>query len=281
MGCIWIAELSAKQSEDSAPVSCPVQAEKDWAQAAPGGRKRIFLGLLAASCIVVCLLLLLFLILPWIGPVAPWLAPLSVATGISGIAILAWICLTIVYNIYSGKKLPGISGTRHLCIRLFLPLMEMVGKIAGLDKSIVRRSFIKVNNEFVCANTPQIPPDRLLLLLPHCIQASQCQRRLGPDLSRCTGCGMCQIAQIRKLSHELGINVAIASGGTIARRIVAEKCPLCIVAIACERDLTSGIQDSYPIPVYGVLNERPNGPCHDTLAPLGTLQHCLRIFLKK
>lgn len=245
---------------------------------AGGGRKRIFLGLLSASCIVVCLLLLLLLILPWLGPLSPWLAPVCVTAGISGITILAWMCLTLVYHIYSGRQLPGIAGMRHLCIRLFLPLMEIVGKAAGIDKAIVRRSFIKVNNEIVCANTKLVPPDKLLLLLPHCVQASDCERRLGPDLSRCAGCGKCQITQIRKLAQELGIPVAIATGGTIARRIVAEMRPQCIVAVACERDLTSGIQDSYPIPVYGVLNERPKGPCHDTLAPLLPLQQALRAF---
>jgi hypothetical protein len=36
------------------------------------------------------------------------------------------------------------------------------------------------------------------------------------------------------------------------------------VAVACELDLTSGIQDSYPLPVIGILNERPNGPCINT-----------------
>ena len=36
------------------------------------------------------------------------------------------------------------------------------------------------------------------------------------------------------------------------------------MAIACERDLTSGIQDVYPLPAVGVMNIRPNGPCYNT-----------------
>ena len=36
------------------------------------------------------------------------------------------------------------------------------------------------------------------------------------------------------------------------------------MAIACERDLTSGIQDVYPLPAVGVMNLRPNGPCFNT-----------------
>jgi hypothetical protein len=34
--------------------------------------------------------------------------------------------------------------------------------------------------------------------------------------------------------------------------------------VACERDLTSGLQDVYPLPALGILNQRPHGPCVDT-----------------
>ena len=81
------------------------------------------------------------------------------------------------------------------------------------------------------------------------------------------------------LRDRYGIQFAIATGGTIARRIVVQTRPRCIVAVACERDLTSGIQDSYPLPVFGVLNQRPCGPCLDTLAPLTALEEVIRLFL--
>ena len=45
---------------------------------------------------------------------------------------------------------------------------------------------------------------------------------------------------------------------------LTEARPKAIVAIACERDLASGMADVFPIPVIGVLNERPNGPCCNT-----------------
>ena len=60
---------------------------------------------------------------------------------------------------------------------------------------------------------------------------------------------------------------------------MVQRKPRCIIAVACERDLTSGIQDSYPLPVFGILNERPNGPCLDTLVPLDRLEEAIRLFL--
>jgi len=45
---------------------------------------------------------------------------------------------------------------------------------------------------------------------------------------------------------------------------VRDNKPKAVLAIACERDLMSGIQDVYPLPAVGVLNIRPNGPCYNT-----------------
>jgi hypothetical protein len=75
------------------------------------------------------------------------------------------------------------------------------------------------------------------------------------------------------------VGIAVATGGTLARRIVVERRPKLIIAVACERDLSSGIQDSYPLPVYGILNRRPQGPCYDTLVNLERVEEALQTFL--
>lgn len=244
-----------------------------------GGRKRIFIGLLCATCVAVCLGLFLLLILPWLGNDPGYLRHVSICVGVFGMALLCWLCLSLVYNIHTGKKPPGIAVTRHVMIRLMLPLMEIVGKLVGIDRKIVRRSFIKVNNEFVRANARPARPEEVLVLLPHCIQASKCPHRLSYSLDHCARCGNCQVGELIGLAERMGFHLAIATGGTIARGIVVARRPKCIVAVACERDLSSGIQDCYPIPVYGVLNIRPNGPCRDTFVPLANLHMALAFFL--
>lgn len=246
-----------------------------------GGKKRVFLGLLSVSCLIICVLLFVFLVLPWLGINPQWLRHVSVGAAFAISSLLGWICLTLVFHIYTGWPLPGIQWLRHLCIRLFLPLMEIVGKVAGIDKMLVRRSFIKVNNEFVCKSAGITRADRLLVLLPHCMQASTCKHRLMGNLTNCVNCGKCQVGAIKALTGRAGVKVAIATGGTIARKIVAETRPEIIIAIACERDLTTGIQDCYPIPVLGILNCRPNGPCQDTSIPLEALSSGILYFLSR
>jgi len=52
--------------------------------------------------------------------------------------------------------------------------------------------------------------------------------------------------------------------------------PEAIVAVACERDLSSGIVDTYPLPVLGIPNERPFGPCLNTQVDLEKVKDAIR-----
>lgn len=246
-----------------------------------GARKRIFIGLMLASCLLLCLGLTVFLILPWSEALdgVVWLEHLSLVVGLVCITALMWLCLMLVFHIYTGKALPGARSVRHVTIRLFFPLMELLAKFVGIDRNKVRRSFIKVNNELVLSRRKIVQPHELLLLLPHCVQRSSCPHRLVHNADHCQRCGQCPVGALLDLRDKYGIKFAIATGGTIARRIVVQSRPSCIIAVACERDLTSGIQDSYPLPVFGVLNMRPNGPCLDTLVPMDALEDVIRLFL--
>ena len=84
-----------------------------------------------------------------------------------------------------------------------------------------------------------------------------------------------------ELSHRYHVSISVATGGTMARRIVKEKRPDLIIGVACERDLTSGIQDAYPIPVFGIYNQRPNGPCFDTDVDLNLIEGGMKAFLEE
>lgn len=110
----------------------------------------------------------------------------------------------------------------------------------------------------------RVPADRLLVVTPHCLQLASCPHKITRDPENCKRCGGCDIGALVTLSHEMGFHFFVATGGTLARQIVYKTKPKAVLAIACERDLMSGIQDVYPLPAVGVLNIRPNGPCYNT-----------------
>lgn len=247
-----------------------------------GARKRVFIGLMAGSCGLICIFLLAIWIVPYLGlsAIHHSLPFLSGVLFFCSILAIVWLCATLVYHIYTGRSLPGIRRVRGLTIRLMFPLMELLGRFVGIKREDVRLSFVKVNNEMVLASGIKVYPHELLLLLPHCVQRSVCPHRLTTHLDRCTRCGGCPMGSLLDLRDTYGFVLAVASGGTIARHIVVQARPKLIIAVACQRDLTSGIQDSYPLPVFGVLNQRPHGPCVDTLVDSTKLEAVLRVFLK-
>jgi hypothetical protein len=164
-------------------------------------------------------------------------------------------------------------------VRVLFPLLVVVGKCFGIGKDEIRRSFVAINNQLVLGEAGKVRPQELLLLLPHCLQHHECPVRITGDIENCKACGNCKIKDLVALSKKYAVPVAVATGGTLARRIVVEKKPQVIIGVACERDLTSGIQDTYPIPVFGILNRRPHGPCYDTDVDLQLVEKGLITFL--
>ncbi|MFW5730730.1 MAG: DUF116 domain-containing protein [Desulfonatronovibrionaceae bacterium] len=244
-------------------------------------RKRLFIGLIITTSILVSLILVLLWLIPFIGlenihPWAPWIMGIA---ALVCIIFVAWTSLALVLNILLKRKVLFSGRIRGLSISLFLPLMTVFGRLLGIPKQKIRSSFIKVNNELVLSENLKYPPEKVLMLMPHCLQKSTCSRRLTYNVNNCRRCGECAIAGLLDLSQEFGVHLAIATGGTIARRIVVNLRPRIIVAVACERDLASGIQDTYPIPVYGVLNQRPMGPCLDTQVALDHVRRALELFV--
>jgi hypothetical protein len=237
--------------------------------------------LISIACLVICLFLALLWLVPYIGldnihPSAKWVLG-AVVVGLIGLVCVAYWGLFL--NIVTKKPLPGARRFRGLTIKLFLPLMVLLGRVFGIEKELIRLSFISVNNDLVLAEAGRYAPKEILLLMPHCLQNSKCDRRLTYDINNCVRCGKCSMAGLLDLHDKYGVNLAIATGGTIARRIVVQLRPKLIIAVACHRDLSSGIQDTYPLPVYGVLNERPHGPCLDTTVSLPILEKMLSRFI--
>jgi hypothetical protein len=207
--------------------------------------------------------------LPEIIGVALLLAAAAIAIGLGMVALSA----------LTGKRVLFSQRITSTVVRVLFPPVMMLSRIIGIEKDQVKRSFIAVNNALVGAGRDTLARGKVMLLLPHCLQATDCRNRItGGLIENCQGCGKCVIAGLLTLADEHDLALAVATGGTLARRVIGEVRPAAIIAVACETDLTSGIQDSYPLPVYGVLNKRPHGPCRDTTVDLERVRDAIRFF---
>lgn len=195
--------------------------------------------------------------------------------------IFLWTTLSI-YRVINDKK---ISKINYKLLKVFLgnvyPLIIWISKAFKIDIDNIRRVFGKVNNFIVKTKNIRVEKNELLILLPHCLQDSKCEYKITNDINNCRMCGKCDIKDIVDLCNKYNVEAVVATGGTLAREWIKKKRPKAIIAVACERDLASGINDVKVIPVMGVFNQRPNGPCFDTKVNIKSLEEGIKTFLEE
>lgn len=173
---------------------------------------------------------------------------------------------------------------RGFVLRVLYPSLIIFSPLLSNKKESLQLFIIKINNKLVrkewSKKTFLYKKLKLLLLLPHCLQTQSCDIRITNNIYNCKRCGKCIINDIIGITQKYGLDLFIATGGTIARRIVKDVKPDAIVAVACERDLSSGIVDIYPIPVIGIANERPFGPCLNTTIDRKKIVEAIEFFEK-
>jgi uncharacterized protein len=232
----------------------------------PEPRKRIFIGLIVFTVLLITAVTVALYLIPYVGlknihPLAPRIVCLTMGGTLS---ILILGVGLLILTLISGREVLFAARLRGIVIEILFPIMIVLGKFLGISKEKVQQSFVEVNNLLVKAKMRDVKPSRILLLMPHCLQFNDCAIKITTDAYKCQACGKCKINDLVMLAKRHGVYLSVATGGTLARRRVAEAKPQAIIAVACERDLTSGIQDAYPLPVIGILNDRPFGPCFNT-----------------
>jgi uncharacterized protein len=204
--------------------------------------------------------LLLFLLAPRIESVHPvavsllWSA-LLVATGL----LWAWWGVLLVSYQLGRPLLPERLAERGP----FLRLMRLTSRTADRfgRRDWVENAAVKVYNALAVMRQRKVGGGELLLLIPRC-------------LSKVTLDGVLGIA------GKYGVPVFVATRGQLARRVIRERRPKAVVAVACERDMVSGLHDvAGKIPVLGLTMTLPAGPCKDATLDLGQLERWVQSYV--
>src|SRR5574340_1040727 len=90
-------------------------------------------------------------------------------------------------------------------------------------KEAFQRSVIQLNNRLVRAEGTKTK--KILLLLPHCLQTTECTIRLTHNIYNCERSGRREIRDRIELAEENRLGLLVATGGTLARKIVRDMRP--------------------------------------------------------
>lgn len=138
---------------------------------------------------------------------------------------------------------------------------------------------IALNNLLVKRRRKRAKPEEVLLLIPSCLQNSECKQNLVHDVCNCKRCGSCKVCDVLDLAERYGVKPFGAAGGRIALIEAGKKQIKAVVAVACEKELREGILAAFPKAVLAVVNLRPHGPCKDTSVVLADVEEALQVFL--
>jgi hypothetical protein len=210
--------------------------------------------------------LLDYLVHPRLVQIGVWLAALFAAALALPLLFLALQFLTVALTALAERNCLLMARGRPIVMVILMPIAVSLGKLIGIQKERIERSFLAVNNALVQALYRRIAPTSrgILVLLPSCLQFLKCQQKVVEDIANCKGCGRCDIANLIPIKERYRLALTVATGGSVARNIVKALRPAGIIAVACERELVTGISELTHIPVIGLPNERPEGPCKNT-----------------
>jgi hypothetical protein len=211
----------------------------------------IFLGLLVLGA---------YLVYPRLGEWSPYLSwPLKAAFGVLLVGSVGVYLLFLMEVATGASRLLPYRWSETLLLWL-LPKSVWLGGKLGFSRDQVFNSFIKVNNVLSRSHTRPGGPRRLLVLLPRCLSRETRQ-------------------EIRRIMEGRPHALATAGGGEEARKAIRKERPDFIIALACERDLASGIKDvALHVPVIGIPNKRPEGPCKNTQVDIEEFRQALEFF---
>ncbi|WP_455538452.1 DUF116 domain-containing protein [Terrisporobacter sp.] len=166
-------------------------------------------------------------------------------------------------------------------MKKIFPIISKISGFVNISKDEIRKIFIKINNAHIYSKKYNFNSEDLIILIPHCIQNYNCKVKVTNDIDNCKKCGICKISDLQQLKEKYSVKVFVATGGTLARKIILDNRPRAVIAVACERDLTSGVRDISKIPVLGVFNSRPNGPCVNTNIDMREVEKAISFFTCK
>src|SRR6266481_1212569 len=201
--------------------------------------------------------LLLYLIGPRLGTLSP-LVPRVLWLVLALFAALQWLYLGVLAaSFYTGRNL---LPERVLERGPYLQLMNYTSLVArGFGKrDWVEHAAIDIYNTLAERRGRRVGKGELLVLIPRCLSKQA-------------------LDGVLEIAGRYEVPVFVATRGQLARRVIRERRPRAVVAVACERDMMTGLRDvAGKLPVLGLTMQLPNGPCRDAAIDLGQMEHWVR-----
>src|SRR5207247_11419258 len=145
----------------------------------------------------------------------------------------------------------------------YLRLMSFTSHVSRAfgKRDWVEHAAIDVYNTLAERRGRTVGPGELLVLIPRCLSKQALDGVLA-------------------IAGRYEVPVFVATRGQLARRVIRERRPRAVVAVACERDMTTGLRDvAGKLPVLGLTMLLPNVPSRVAMLDLETMERWVRSWV--
>ncbi|WP_407422677.1 DUF116 domain-containing protein [Methanobrevibacter sp.] len=139
---------------------------------------------------------------------------------------------------------------------------KTIARMLKLDEHLIDDIAIKVRDEINKEKFKEIPAEKTLIFLPHCLRHRDCPATLQKEGLNCTECGLCSIGIIKRKAEPLGYKLYIVPGSSFVKKIVMENKFKAVVGVACHEDLNQMMMLLSDFCPQGVLLEKTG--CFET-----------------
>ena len=206
--------------------------------------------------------LAVLLLAPRLALLASWL-PMVLYAAIAAVGAVggAWLGIIGISYVTGRALLPERLAERGPLLAT-LDLACRTGELFGVARDWTGNAAVRVYDRLAWARERKVSASELLILVPRC-------------LSRASLDGVLEIAK------RYNVAAFVATRGQLARRVIRERRPRAVVAVACERDMVSGLHDvAGRIPVLGLTMQLPNGPCKDASIDIAQMEQFVKKYLR-
>lgn len=172
------------------------------------------------------------------------------------IIVLILLIAIIILGIYFSKK-NNIKLPRFLLyiVDLLYSPLKTISILLKLDEHLIDNIAIKVRDDINREKFREIPAEKTLVFLPHCLRHKNCPATLQKEGLNCSECGLCSIGVIKKKAESMGYKFYIVPGSSFVKKIVKENKFKAVLGVACHEDLNQMMMMLSDFSPQGVLLE--------------------------
>lgn len=146
------------------------------------------------------------------------------------------------------KKTSYSSPWQHPSYVRFVQIIRRILRPFGPLENKFIAAVVTDHNKKVTKHLAQNRPNKVLLIMPRCVQKIGCRSNVQESLDECLVCGRCPLGDVAAICDQHGLPALVAFRSHIAFDLARQQKPDLIIATACHDRLIKALRNVPEVP---------------------------------